>query len=96
MPNGVQYIPGDPFANISAKPLINFDNTRELLLLWRTGPLPSAVVSPPPVEQAAEAAAKPKPAEQVPAKDPKKKENKPEAKPDNKPTASNKPTERPQ
>ena len=36
IPNGVQYIPGDPFANISARPLINFDNTREVLLLWRT------------------------------------------------------------
>lgn len=35
VPNGVNYVPGDPFANIKARPLINFQNTREVLLLWR-------------------------------------------------------------
>ena len=35
LPNGVKYVPGDPFANIKARPLINFDDTREVLLLWR-------------------------------------------------------------
>lgn len=35
LPNGVNYVPGDPFANIKAKPLVNFENTREVLLLWR-------------------------------------------------------------
>lgn len=36
IPGGVEYTPGDPFANISARPFINFDNTREVLLLWHT------------------------------------------------------------
>ncbi|MEZ5478849.1 MAG: rod shape-determining protein MreC [Thiolinea sp.] len=35
LPNGVKYVPGDPFANIKARPVINFENTREVLLLWR-------------------------------------------------------------
>jgi rod shape-determining protein MreC len=35
LPNGVNYVPGDPFANIKAKPLVHFENTREVLLLWR-------------------------------------------------------------
>ncbi len=35
LPNGVNYVPGDPLANIKAKPLVNFENTREVLLLWR-------------------------------------------------------------
>ncbi len=47
IPNGVQYIPGDPFANISARPLINFDNTREVLLLWRTDSTPEMLDQPP-------------------------------------------------
>ena len=35
LPSGVKYVPGDPFANIKARPLVNFENTREVLLLWR-------------------------------------------------------------
>ncbi|CAG0911433.1 unnamed protein product, partial [Cyprideis torosa] len=46
LPNGVNYVPGDPFANIKAKPLVNFENTREVLLLWRTNVQPAAVNQP--------------------------------------------------
>lgn len=45
LPNGVKYVPGDPFANIKARPLINFDDTREVLLLWRNVE-PEAAVEP--------------------------------------------------
>lgn len=85
IPNGVQYIPGDPFANISAKPLINFDNTREVLLLWRINPSPADMLPtlPPPAPKTSTTA---KPAT----------EKKTEAKPTNKPNSANKPAERPQ
>lgn len=35
LPSGVKYVPGDPFANIRARPMVNVENTREVLLLWR-------------------------------------------------------------
>lgn len=35
LPNGVKYVPGDPFANIKARPIVNVEDTREVLLLWR-------------------------------------------------------------
>ncbi len=41
IPEGVTYTQGDPFANIKARPFVNFDNTREVLLLWRTETKPS-------------------------------------------------------
>lgn len=92
IPNGVQYIPGDPFANISARPLINFDNTREVLLLWRISPLPTELL-PPLNSSAGVTSTKPAP---VPAAT-NKKETKPANKSNtaNKPNA-NKPAERPQ
>ncbi|HPQ97409.1 MAG TPA: hypothetical protein PLN94_17675, partial [Thiolinea sp.] len=31
---------GSQFANIRAEPLLNFDDTREVLLLWRVEPIP--------------------------------------------------------
>ncbi|MCB1620344.1 MAG: rod shape-determining protein MreC [Thiothrix sp.] len=40
LPDGVQYVPGSQFANIRAEPLLNFDDTREVLLLWRVEPIP--------------------------------------------------------
>nr|CAA6803002.1 MAG: Rod shape-determining protein MreC [uncultured Thiotrichaceae bacterium] len=49
VPNGVNYVPGDPFANIKARPLINFQNTREVLLLWRNAE-PEVVEKPTPEE----------------------------------------------
>lgn len=89
IPNGVQYIPGDPFANISAKPLINFDNTREVLLLWRINPLPTEMLQPKPVVIP--------PAPATPTdKNKKDNKNKPAEKPTNKPNINNKPVERPQ
>lgn len=87
IPNGVQYIPGDPFANISAKPLINFDNTREVLLLWRISPLPSEV------SQAAPSMPAVAPVTTV---DKNSANKKPENKPGTKPTTSPKPAEQPQ
>ena len=48
LPNGVKYVPGDPFANIKARPMINFEDTREVLLLWRT--LEPEPPSPPEVD----------------------------------------------
>ena len=45
LPNGVKYVPGDPFANIKARPLINFDDTREVLLLWRNV-IPESIEDP--------------------------------------------------
>lgn len=90
--NGVQYIPGDPFANISAKPLINFDNTREVLLLWRINPSPAEMLPAlPPVAPVPATPAKPI----VDNKNKKEEKTKKDEKPTNKPTA-NKPVERPQ
>ncbi len=51
LPSGVKYVPGDPFANIKAQPMVNFENTREVLLLWRNLE-PEAMMAPP--EQATE------------------------------------------
>lgn len=48
--NGVNYVPGDPFANIKARPLINFQNTREVLLLWRDAE-PEIVPQPEPAAE---------------------------------------------
>lgn len=89
IPNGVQYIPGDPFANISARPLINFDNTREVLLLWRINPLPTQVL--PPVNPSAGVI----PAKPLPTTT-NKKETKPANKPNTKPNTANRPAEQPQ
>jgi len=91
IPNGVQYISGDPFANISAKPLINFDNTREVLLLWRVNPLPTEMTppAPPTTPVATSAAAKPED-----NKNKKEDKTKKAEKPSNKPNAA-KPAERP-
>lgn len=47
IPNGVRYEPGDQFANIFAKPFINFDNTREVLLLWKDDSIAAPTIIPP-------------------------------------------------
>ena len=47
IPNGVKYEPGDQFANILAKPFINFDNTREVLLMWKDDSIAAPTIIPP-------------------------------------------------
>ena len=90
IPNGVQYISGDPFANISAKPMINFDNTREVLLLWRISPSPVEML--PAIPPAAPTA----PAKPADIKNKKDEKTKKDEKPANKPTTASKPAGHPQ
>ena len=35
IPNGVEFKPGDPFITVKAGPLVDYENVREVLLLWK-------------------------------------------------------------
>ncbi|MBU0654670.1 MAG: rod shape-determining protein MreC [Gammaproteobacteria bacterium] len=61
-PQGVEFKQGAPFATVKAIPLVNYETTRDVLLIWRKEGVPAPVVDisqePAPAEATTEAEAK--------------------------------------